>query len=320
MTSFSPPDSAARHPHKIAVIANPYSGNGRTARRLPELAEHIRAEVGDCILLRTESPGHATELVRDALRDGCDRIVSVGGDGTHHEVVNGFFDGMLPINPRAVMAIIPMGTGSDLARTLHMPRGHKAVSFLTSNRIIAADLGRMTFTTPQGGQEFLYFINTCHIGMGGAVVERVNRTSKKYGGFFTFLWGMLTTLFTYNCPMMNLEIDGKQLDQRCRDVIIANGQYDGGGMHVAPNARFDNGTFEVYVMRDITWWQALMNVPKIYRGRLMDRPEWIKYFVAKRITVRSPEKVPVNLDGEQPGTTPAAIEIVPAAINLVTCG
>jgi diacylglycerol kinase family enzyme len=147
--------------HKMVCVVNPYSGNGRTARKWPELAAIIENQIGPFELLKTQRAGDATVLVRQALRDGYDRIVSVGGDGTHHEVLNGFFDGLLPINPRAAMAILPMGTASDLARTLHIPKGKKAIPHLVSDRVVAADLGRVSFTLPNGGQQFLYFINTC---------------------------------------------------------------------------------------------------------------------------------------------------------------
>jgi len=305
--------------HKIAAVVNPYSGNGRADRQWPDIARMIEDMVGDFTFLRTERPGHATELVRQALKEGCERIISVGGDGTHHEVINGFFEGLLPINPRAAMAIMPLGTGSDLARTLRMPKGRAAIPHLVGDRVVAADLGRVTFTLPDGsGQSFLYFINTCHVGMGGAVVERVNRTTKKYGGLFSYLWGTLATLATYEPPFLEIEIDGYQLDQVCRDVIIAKGQYDGGGMHVAPNAQIDDGVFDVYVLGNISRTFCLTHLPAIYRGRLGDFPDKIKYFPASRITIRSDVPVLINLDGEQPGQLPAAIEVMPKALNIVT--
>lgn len=308
-----------KNKHKVAIIMNPYSGNGRTARQWPKLAALVREQVGEFTFLETKHPGHATELVREALRSGHDRIISAGGDGTHHEVINGFFDGLMPVSPRAAMAILPMGTGSDLARTLRMPRGAKAIPHLVSDRVVGADLGRVTFTLPGGtGQDFLYFINTCHIGMGGAVVSRVNRTSKKYGGLFSYMWGTLMTLATYKNPYLEIEVDGVQFDQVCRDVIIAKGQYDGGGMHVAPNAQIDDGVFDVYIIGDTSRLFCLSHFQAIYRGRLLDFPDRVKYMPAARITARSGQTVLINLDGEQPGQLPAVIEIVPRAINIVT--
>jgi YegS/Rv2252/BmrU family lipid kinase len=304
--------------HKIAVVVNPFSGNGRTARQWPKVAGMFEDLMGDFAFLQTEHPGHATNLVRQALREGYDRIISVGGDGTHHEVLNGFYDGMLPVNPRAAMAIMPLGTGSDLARTLGMPKGLNAVPHLVSDHVVTADLGRATFSLPGGGQQYLYFINTCHIGMGGAVVERANRHTKWYGGFLTYLWAVVKTLALYRSPYLELDIDGVQLDQVCRDVIIAKGQYDGGGMHVAPNAEINNGLFDVYVIGDTSRMFCLRHMRTMYQGRLLEVPDHVRYFRAARIAARSDRRVLINLDGEQPGQLPAMIEVIPKALNIVT--
>ena len=304
--------------YKIAAVVNPRSANGQTAKRWPKLAEAIEDLVGDIAVLQTKYAGQATELVRQALRDGYDRIISVGGDGTHHEVLNGFFDGLLPINPRASMAILPLGTGSDLARTLHIPRGSKAVPLLVSDRVCKADLGRVTFSLPQGGQSYLYFISTCHIGMGGTVSQRVNRTTKRYGGFVSYFWGLLSTLATFKNPYLELDIEGIQVDQVCRDVIIAKGQYDGGGMHVAPDAELDNGLFEIYVIGDTGRFETLRHVPKIYQGRLGEVSHRVRYLRAARITARSHKTVQIQIDGEHPGQLPAAVEVLPKALGIVT--
>jgi len=303
--------------HKLAVVFNPCSANGRTGRRWPKFDAALRAGLGDFTLLRTEQPEHAVTLVRDALEQGHDRIVSVGGDGTHWEVVNGFFKGNLPINPRAAMGIVSHGTGSDLARTLSMPRGLKALPWLAEWKSVPVDLGRVTYTLNGGGLGSGYFLNSAHIGMGGTVVHRVNRTTKRCGGFVSYLWGTLVTLMTFRNPPVQIEIDGNQIDQVCRDIVVAKGQYDGGGMHMAPKAQLNNGHFEVYVIGDITRTDALLHLPLLYRGQLEKRPDKIRHFRATRVTARSPQQVLITLDGEQPGRLPAAIEMVPTALNLV---
>lgn len=302
---------------KTAVIVNPYSAGGRTGARWPSLSSVVERQIGDFATFQTQRPGHASDLVRQALCDGYDRILSVGGDGTHHEVINGFFDGLLPVNPRAVLAILPLGTGSDLARTLGLPSGEAAVPYLDSDRVVHADLGRVTFSSPDGAQNYCYFINTCHIGMGGAVARRVNLASKKYGGFCAYLSGVLGTLLSFRNPFMQIDVDGLQLDQVSRDIIIANGQYDGAGMHVAPMARLDSGHFEVFILDDFGRFESLRSIPLLYKGRILDKADRIKHFQATRVTVRSRETVFVNLDGEQPGALPASVEVVPKAIRLV---
>jgi len=302
---------------KTAVILNPRSAHGRAGRAWPRLEPAVRQALGLFTLLETERSGHASELARNALKQGHDRIVSVGGDGTHHEVVNGFFDDLVPVNPDATLALLPLGTGSDLARTLGLPKGLDAAPLLALTSTIGADVGRATFTLSDGTRASEYFINVSHVGAGGAVAERVNRTTKVLGGFPSFLWGVLATLLTYQNVSLRLDIDGQKLSQVCNDIVIANGRYDGGGMLVAPEARLDSGHFEVYVIGDIGRIESFTNLPKIYKGRLMDRPDKVTHFKAKRIVVEADAPVCVNLDGECPGHLPAIFEVLSAAVRLV---
>ena len=302
---------------KTAVLVNPKSANGRTGKAWRRLEPRIRETIGEFTLLVTERPWHAAELTRKALHEGHDRIVSVGGDGTHHEVLNGFFDGYLPINPEASLAIFPHGTGSDLARTLGVWREEDAFSVLERHEIRHVDIGRATFTLPGGSTDVRYFINVADFGLGGAVVANVNGSSKRLGPFLTFLGGLLRTLALFKNPMVRLQIDGEHLEQRSVNVIVANGRYYGGGIHVAREATMASGTFEVYVLGDVRFWKALWNLPRFYSGTYVERTDLVRRFKASRVVAQSDERVLLNLDGEQPGLLPAVIEILPLALPLV---
>lgn len=305
-------------PRKVAVIVNPRSANGRTGKEWPALEHRFRDVLPKFDVLTTDKPWHAAELTRKALRSGCDRIVSVGGDGTHHEVLNGFFEGYLPINPAATLAIYPHGTGSDLARTLGVLNAANALSLLNGRHSMNVDVGRVTFTSPaEQMQEVRYFINVADFGMGGSVVEHVNRGSKRMGPFLTFLGALLRTLATYRNPTIRIQIDGELLEQRTVNVIVANGQFYGGGIHVAREARMNSGAFEVYVLGDIGFWKALVNLPRFYSGSYVKRADLVRRYTARRVVAQSSERVLLNLDGEQPGSLPAAIEVLPSALRLV---
>lgn len=302
-----------------AVIVNPRSAHGRTRKHLPYLQYTLEERLAEPLFLVTESPGHATALVRDALWRGYTRIISVGGDGTHFEVVNGFFDGARAINPDAVLVVLPFGTGSDLARTLSIPKGRRSLDFVTSQNVIRADVGRITCTMEKDrGEVMNYFMSTCRIGIGGEVVDLVNAQSKAYGGFLTYLWGTLQALWRYRDKPMEIWIDGLRIQQVVKELVLANGQYDGGGMHVAPNAQLDDGLFDIYVIGPIGLADALLNLPKIYRGQLRKRPDVVKYFRGRVVKVSSPECVKIQTDGEKPGVLPATVEILPKAIRVVT--
>jgi YegS/Rv2252/BmrU family lipid kinase len=304
--------------NKIAVIMNPQSANGDTGRRWPQLRPAIEGIIGPFDPLITEKPGHAADLTRQALKDGCDRIVSVGGDGTHHEVLNGFFEDYLPINPEATLVIMPQGTGSDLARLLGLSRDSDPLRLLNGEHVVRADVGRVTFTVPKGGgTSARYFVNIADFGAGGAVADRVNRHSKALGGFASFLWAIIKTVLTYRPPVIRLQVDGLFVEQKCMDVIVANGQYYGGGIHVAPEAKLNSGKFEVFAIGKITLLDFVRHIGDFYRGDLKKVKKLVKCFSASRIVAHSEERVLVNLDGEIPGELPAAIEILPSALKLV---
>lgn len=305
------------HDHKIAAIVNPSSANGRTGKHWPDIESRLRGAVGEFTTFTTKRPGHAVDLTRKAIQDGHDLVISVGGDGTHCEVVNGFYDGNLPVNPAAAMAIFPHGTGSDLARGMGVRKFDDALAMLRTRTITKVDIGRVTLTLPHGGTQVRYFLNVADFGIGGAVAERVNGQTKRFGPFLTFLYAVLRTLLTFKNPLVSIQIDGELFETRTINVIVANGQYYGGGIHVARDARMDDGQFEVYVLGDIRLLTALRYLHTFYLGTYLRYPHLVRRYTGTRITAQSDERVLLNLDGEQPGQLPAAIELLPAALPFV---
>lgn len=301
---------------KTAVILNPAAAGGRLGKRVGQWTDAFHAYLGAYELFMTRRPGHATELARQALLSGCDRIVSVGGDGTHCETANGFFSERRLIRPESHLAIVPYGTGTDFSRTLGIPRGLAALDRIPRARIVRIDAGCATFQSPSGEAGMRHFLNIADFGAGGEVVRRVNQTSKYCGGFPSFLYGVVSTLITFRNPWVHIQIDDVVLEGAFNNVIIANGQYYGGGMHAAPHARLDSGLFEVYLIGDVRRIEALVNLPKLYRGRL-DRAGKVRHFCAKRIIARAETAVLLNLDGEQPGRLPATFEILPRALPVL---
>lgn len=302
---------------RTVVVLNPAAANGRLAGHVQDLSGPMKSVLGEYELLQTEYPGHATQLVRSALEQGFDCVVSVGGDGTHNEVVNGFMSGKQLVNPEAHLALIPFGTGTDFSRTLALPRGLRALRQLAHAHPLSVDVGCVTHGLEGGGEAVRYFVNVADFGAGGEVVKRVNESSKFFGGFLSFLYGVVATLATYQNPWVRLTIDGRDIEGHINNVIVANGQFYGGGMHVAPEARLDSGRFEVYVIGTFGRFEALVNLPKLYRGHLLKRADKVDYYLATRVVARSAEQVLLNLDGEQPGRLPATFEILPKGLSLL---
>jgi len=304
---------------RIAVVVNPSSADGRTARLWPALEQALRKQPAAAMeFFHTREPGHAGLLTRAALERGFTRIISTGGDGTHYEVLNGFFEDGVAIAPEASLALLPQGTGSDLARTLRLPKGLEAVSLCCTGAARRVDAGCIRLTRPDGSPGTVYFLNTCHIGIGGEVAALVNGNSKRFGGLPSFLWGTLKALARYEDKLLRMVIDGEVREQPVKDLIIAKGRYDGGGMLIAPNATMDSGVFEVCIVGPVSLPQAVCNLHRLYRGTLHQRPDIVEYLRAKRIEISCAEALHVSPDGELPGFLPATIEVLPQALQLVT--
>lgn len=302
---------------KAAVVLNPFAANGKAGKRWAAIEPRIRNVIGDYTLLRTERPWHAAELVRQALRDGVELIVSVGGDGTHHEVVNGFFDGYMTINPAARLAVFPQGTGSDFVRTLGLRKPEAALDVLAKGHTEMVDLGRVTYSLPVNGTGVRYFLNVADFGVGGAVASRTQTQTKRFGSFATFLYAVIRTLLTFSSPYVRMQIDGELVEQKTLNVIIANGQFYGGGIHVAREARLTGGHFEVYVINDLSVITALVNLRHFYSGKYVELEHLVRRFTARRLVAQSSERVLLDLDGEQPGQLPCEVDILPAALRVV---
>jgi len=302
---------------KIAVILNPASAGGRTGRSWPKIEQALHESVDGFAVFRTEQRDHATALTRDALKDGFDHIVSVGGDGTHHEVVNGFFNDDAPINAAARMSILPAGTGSDLGRMLGLKSPMAGIPLINGGHVQAVDVGRVTFKQHDGSSGLRYFLNIADFGAGGATVERVNRGNRRLGPKLSYLIAVIQTVLTFRSPQVHITVDGQELDLKCMNCIVAKGQYYGGGIHVAPAARLDSGVFEVFVIKDLSAFTAIRNLPRFYNGSFVDMKDLVLRYQATHLTAQSDERVLIDLDGEAPGMLPLEIKLLPGALNLV---
>jgi YegS/Rv2252/BmrU family lipid kinase len=304
---------------KIVFVVNPHAGNGKTGREWPQLSMLAGEMLGPFETCITAQQGDATDLTRNCLGGGADVVVCVGGDGSLNEVINGFFHHDRPIRKGAALGFIPNGTGCDVARSFPMPPGIKpALESIKIGSTRTMDVGRIRFLDHKGEKSSRYFHNIASFGMGGEVVARVNRTSKAFGPFLTFIWGTLLTLLTYTTKEVALTLDdGGEFTRDIFHIAVANGRYQGGGMFVAPDARMDDGLFHITVIRAMALPLVLARLPKLYNGKIKTIPQ-VELFTGKRVVLRSPHRVLFDMDGEQNGALPAEVEIVPAAIEFIT--
>jgi diacylglycerol kinase (ATP) len=235
----------------------------------------------------------------------------VGGDGSVHEVVNGI------VAAQGVeLAVVPRGTGWDFARTFGIPRDlDHAIATALRGEVREVDLGRATFRTWAGEEGEAHFANAGSAGISGAIARRANETSKALGGKASYYWATLAVYFGWEAGTVRASVGNHTREARLLDVVVANGRYIAGGMMLCPDAEPDDGVFDVLLIGDVTTRDLLFVLPKTYRGKHLPHPR-LEVLRGRSVTVDADEPLPIQLDGEQPGTTPARFEIVPRALRL----
>jgi diacylglycerol kinase (ATP) len=296
----------------VVFVVNPASGNGaagKTWERTRELAA-ARGLDGDALV--TEAPGHAVELARGAAESGARLVVAVGGDGTINEIVNGL---LAAGTSEVELAVVPRGTGDDFARTFGIPTDvESALAVAANGQARPVDVGRATYAV-DGGTAERYFANFAGAGISGAIARRGARTSRRLGAKAAYMWATVAVFLRWSSVPMRIELDGETREGRMFEVVVSNGMYAAGGMKIAPEARPDDGQFDAVLIGDVSKADFVTTFPKIYRGRHTSHPK-IEVVRASTVAVDASQPLPVVLDGEQPGTTPARFEIVPRALKL----
>lgn len=301
----------------MLFIVNPHSSRGRTAAAWRSIRPEILSSCPGLAEHYTTEPGEAVEVVRRALTAGEDRIVAVGGDGTLNEVVNGYFGGdFAPINPRAAVGLIPIGTGSDFRRTLGLAGLRDAARIALGGASTQLDVLRVE----SGGQARLA-LNIVSFGLGGEVVRLVNswrdRLPRAIGGFPRFVAAALIALGDYRNMRVELLLDDEELLAiESGFFLAANGRYAGGGMKFAPHALPDDGWIELIAIDGLDRLGILLELPGIRMGRHLRNPRVIERRV-REITVTSRESLAIDIDGETAGWTPARITVMPRALRFL---
>ncbi|MCB9693142.1 MAG: diacylglycerol kinase family lipid kinase [Alphaproteobacteria bacterium] len=301
---------------RVTLIVNPRSAGGGTASRLDVLERAAREVFGDSVILApTERPGHASDLAAAA---DTDLLVSVGGDGTANEVVNGL--ARLERDARPVLGVLAAGTGCDLVKTLGMPRDVRAaLELMATAEPIQADWVRVGLA----GGIVRRSINVAGLGLSGAVVDAVNRGSKALGGKVSFALATARATMAWRAPVVRVAWEGPEgrgsWEGPIATVFVANGRYCGGGMLVGPGGRIDDGIVEMTIVPQMPQLRFLRNARRLYDGTIAEVPGVVHTRVrAVRAEVPDGSRVLVDVDGEQPGDLPAELEVEPSAVRIVS--
>lgn len=289
---------------KHIFIINPTAGKGKSLELVPFIKEYFEDNAEEYVIKVTLYPGHATHIAREySTSENC-RIYSVGGDGTINEIVNGM------AGTESSLGVIPTGSGNDFIRSFQEETDIKKLLVNTINgdekRI---DLARVNEK---------YFLNISSIGFDANVVYNSDKFKKLPGvsGSMAYLISIIYSVFEKKICDVNIDIDGNKMKKKVLLAAIANGKYYGGGIIPTPDAKIDDGLFDICLVSDMSRFQILRLFPKYIKG-LHGQLKQASFFKAKKITIESEDDLCVNIDGELMSARIINFEILEKAIKVV---
>jgi YegS/Rv2252/BmrU family lipid kinase len=299
------------------AIVNPNAGNGKGKKdwgRISGLFGKNRIAVAHRF---TEKRDQAIEFTREAIADGYRRILSVGGDGTLNEVVNGAFTQDICKTSEICLGMIPVGTGNDWGRMFGIPFIYEgAVQVLREEKNMLHDIGVVDYMNGSiKGRR--YFINIAGLGFESIVVKRTNRQKDKgKSNKAIYFYNLLSSLISYRNQPVEIIIDGIKRDAKIFSINVGNGRYCGGGMRQTPEAVPDDGLFDITVINGMGRIEIIRSLKLLYDGTILSHPK-VDGYRSDNLYISSETDIYIEADGESLGHTPAQFSILPSAINIV---
>jgi YegS/Rv2252/BmrU family lipid kinase len=299
------------------VIVNPNAGNGKGNKDWDKISDLMKKAGLSFDVEFTQRKGHAINLTLESLSSGFRKIITVGGDGTLNEVVNGVFTNKSCPPAEIILASIPVGTGNDWGRMFGIPLDYeKAIKIIGDNKTLLHDIGTISFFNSDE-KNTRYFINIAGLGFESVVVIKTNiQKDKGHGGKLIYFYNLLTSLLSYKNTKAEIIIDGEITHADIFSLNVGNGRYCGGGMRQTPRAIPTDGLLDVTIINGMGKFEIIRNLKILYNGRILQHPK-IDGYKCKNIKVSSETAMYIEADGESLGQTPAEFGIIPEALKIV---
>jgi len=283
------------------IVANPVAGRGRVGKLLPQIRQLFDQHNLKYEIALTEAPGHGTALAKEAAEKGWDNVIAIGGDGTMNEVLNGI------MGTPASMGFVPLGTGNDLARSLGIPLDMKeAVTILAQGRTTPMDIGK-----DRDG----YFGIILGLGFPSDVMHHVNTTKNIFRGSLAITASIIQVVNKLQPYPVHIELDDGKLDTTVMGIFILNTRFTGGGLQIAPDAKYDDGILDVVIMHQMSKLDFLSTLPKAYQDKHLSNPR-CELFQTKTIKVTTAEPMRKLFDGNVFGSSPVDAQVMPEALKI----
>lgn len=287
---------------KYLFIVNPAAGKGKALALIPKIKESFDDENIDYSIKITEKKGHGEKIAEEGIKKGFSHIISVGGDGTAYEIINGIK------KEKVVLGVLPAGTGNDFARMIKMPKEYpKVLKMIKTAETKRIDIGKINDR---------YFLNFSSVGIDAEIAKETEKIKRYISGPSAYVVGVLKTFFKYKNEEVNIQIDEKQIKRNIELVAIGNGKYYGGGMKINPMAEFDDGLLDICLVNKMSKIKFALLFLTVFKGNHLKFRE-VESFRGKRVKICGDESLLLNADGNIVGTIPAEINIEKASIEVI---
>ena len=300
-----------------SAIVNPNAGNGKGRKDWKRISDIL---VKNDIVFNaktTQRKGQATEFTRELIAGGCRKIISIGGDGTLNEIVNGIFTQDHCPTTEITLSLIPIGTGNDWGRMFGIPLIYEgAVQVIREGKLMLHDIGVISYFNGEEKAQ-TYFINIAGLGFEAVVVRKTNR--QKDNGMSNkaiYFYNLLSSLVAYRNTSVEITIDEKTSRAKVFSINVGNGRYCGGGMRQTPDALPDDGLFDITVIKEMGKVEIIKSLQLLYDGTIMSHPK-VDGYRSNNLKVTSDSLLFIEADGESLGHTPVEFSIIPSAVNII---
>lgn len=298
-------------------MVNPNAGVKKCEKDWNKISTLLKKNDIDFTPVFTQKRDDAIAITQDYIEKGYRNIISIGGDGTLHEIVNGIFRQKTVDTKAITVAVISVGTGNDWGRTFSIPGDYnKSIQLIKKYQTFVQDVGMVTFAC-NGCTNYRYFVNMAGLGFDGLVAKKTN-ADKDLGNAnaFVYLKNIFSSLFTFQSVPTRIVVDNTEINHHIFSMGVGIGQYNGGGMKQAPNAIPDDGLFDLTLIKDMSKWSVIANVNRLYNGTI-GKHKKVEMLKGRHIVIEPKTTVLLEVDGESIGESPFTFTIIPQSLRVV---
>lgn len=290
---------------RAAILINPTSGKGRSAKNAPHAVARLRERGVDVDVLEADNADASLDLAREAVAGGVEALIACGGDGTVHLALQAVY------GTDTTLGIIPVGTGDDIARSLDLPRddARKAADVIADGRTRQVDYA--VIDAADGTQRA--FLAVMSVGFDSEVTERAN-TMTWPTGTSRYLLATLAELRVYRPVDFRITVDDQTLTEQGMMLAVGNGASYGGGMYVCPRAVLDDGQLDLTFLAKTSKWTFLRTFPSVFKGTHITRP-FVRTLRGATVRVEADGQT-AYADGERVAALPVDVHVVPRGLRV----